>query len=201
RPAILFHAATNLDGTRNAEASRASRTAAYQPKTLSGRGARVPGRGEAAPTPRDQRPPPPRGLGLSGSEPDLMAMPTALLITRDASLVGPVQEAIGSVAHLGLRTVADLEDVYSLVRGPEVALLLLHIPRSAGPAPAQQLLKYVAGLRRQIAVVILSDQNEPEQALTLLRLGAAEDLDRPLDLRRLAYRADVLPVRARPGRP
>jgi hypothetical protein len=32
-----------------------------------------------------------------------MSMPTALLITRDPSLVGPVQEAIGSVAHLGLR--------------------------------------------------------------------------------------------------
>jgi DNA-binding NtrC family response regulator len=130
-----------------------------------------------------------------------MATPTALLITRDASLVGPVQEAIGSVAHLGLRTVADVEDVYSLVRGPEVALLLLHIPRSAGPAPAQQLLKYVAGLRRQTAVVILSDQNEPEQALTLLRLGAADYLDRPLDLRRLAYRADVLTLRARHGSP
>jgi DNA-binding NtrC family response regulator len=46
-------------------------------------------------------------------------------------------------------------------------------------------------------MVVLGEQHNPEQALTLLRQGAADFLSRPLDLGRLAYLVDTLTVRAR----
>ena len=122
---------------------------------------------------------------------------TALLITRDASLAKSVQDALNSVANLDLQTVADLQEACPLLQCPRVVLLLTHLARRASAAPLVQFLQHVAGLRRPIATIVLSDENRPEEALALLRQGAADYLDRPLDLRHLAYRADMLTVRAR----
>src|SRR5262249_49679741 len=59
------------------------------------------------------------------------------------------------------------------------------------------LLHAVAAARRPVATLALGEHYDAEQALRLLRLGVADYLDRPLDLRRLGYLLDVLTVRVR----
>jgi hypothetical protein len=56
----------------------------------------------------------------------------ALLVTRDPSLTGAVQEAIAAVAGLDLHAVPSPDDVLPQLSRPDVALLLLHLPRGDG---------------------------------------------------------------------
>jgi DNA-binding NtrC family response regulator len=59
------------------------------------------------------------------------------------------------------------------------------------------LLQAVVASGRRTPTLLISDRHEAEQALGLLRQGAADYLTRPLDLGRLGYLIDVLTVRAR----
>jgi two-component system response regulator HydG len=58
-------------------------------------------------------------------------------------------------------------------------------------------LRQLAAASRPVATIIIGDQENAEQALMLLRQGAADYLSRPLDLARFAYLIDTLTVRAR----
>src|SRR5262249_57779097 len=126
-----------------------------------------------------------------------MLEPAALLMTRDSSLVSAVREALKAVSNLGLRIVESADRVPPELQRLDVVLLLVHLSRDGSAAAVEQLLKSVATCRRPVPVIVLGDQNQPEQALALLQQGAADYLERPLDLRRLAYRADTLTA---PGR-
>ena len=48
-----------------------------------------------------------------------------------------------------------------------------------------------------VVTLVIAEEYNAEQAFSLLRAGAADYLDRPLNLRRLAYLMDVLTIRAR----
>jgi DNA-binding NtrC family response regulator len=122
---------------------------------------------------------------------------TALLITRDSSLVGAVREALGAVSNLSLRIAEPAERAAPELQRHDVVLLLVHLTRDGSAAAVEQQLKFAAARRSPVPVIVLSDQNHPEQALALLQQGAADYLERPLDLRRLAYRADTLTARSR----
>jgi two-component system response regulator HydG len=122
---------------------------------------------------------------------------TALLISNDPSLVEAVRGVIGSVAGLRLETVDSLAAACSQVKRKDVVLLLPHLAAEKDVGEVTRLLQAVSAARSPIATLVLSDHYRAEQALTLLRLGAADYLERPLDLCRLAYLLDVLTVRAR----
>jgi DNA-binding NtrC family response regulator len=122
---------------------------------------------------------------------------TALLTTRDPTLSRSVEKAVGSVSHLRLATVPTLADALEALRQPDLALVLVHL---AGAADAQRvagLLREMAAARRPVPTLVIGEPYDAEQAFRLLRLGAADYLERPLDLRRLGYLLDVLTVRVR----
>src|SRR6266487_3952329 len=98
---------------------------------------------------------------------------TALLITSDSTLSNALQEVTDSVSvlHLGRRK-SDADEVARLLERGRIQ-------------------------RRKVAMIVISDQPNPELALALSSAGMAEFLERPLNLHRLSYLADVLTIRAR----
>jgi len=120
-----------------------------------------------------------------------------LLISTDASLIEPIQEVVVSVRDLHLEVCADLEEAEFCLQQDAVVLVLYHLTSSTSTTEATRLLRSVAATERPVSTIVLSEQHEAKQALTLLRQGAADYLSRPLNLSRLAYLADVLTVRAR----
>ena len=74
-------------------------------------------------------------------------------------------------------------------------LVLAHLTRQCSVSNLTRLLSTMSATGVSIPTLVLSDEYYAEQALALLRIGAADYLTRPLDLSRLAYLVDVLTFR------
>jgi DNA-binding NtrC family response regulator len=123
--------------------------------------------------------------------------PTALLISTDAALIEAVRGVISSIGNLNMELCPSKDQAGSALERAEVVLVLLHLVQGSEVEETARWLRLVADSRRPVATLVLSDQHRADEALALLRLGAAEYLSRPLDLNRLTYLIDVLTVRAR----
>jgi two-component system response regulator HydG len=129
-----------------------------------------------------------------------MAGATVALISADPTLTKPVAEVVASIPDSRLVVHRDLNDACLDVHPDGVALVLVHVPDRDSVAGAERLLRGLAEARRSVATLMLSDRHHADQALSLLRAGAADYLARPLDLARLAYLIDTLTVRHRYAR-
>ena len=133
---------------------------------------------------------------------------TMLLISQDCSLSDTVQEVLSSIQGLTFDLVKNHEEACERVAEKDVALILSHLNPNSNVAELTRLLGTIKATGHKIPLVVLSEQYHAKQALTLLRLGVAEYLSRPLDLGRLGYLIDVLTlslrrrlVRPEPARP
>ncbi len=126
---------------------------------------------------------------------------TLLLSSTDATLIDAVQRVGRSVGKLQLQVLPGIHAVASALEHEAVVLVLAHQAAGREVDEVANLLRLVTSMRRPVATVVLSDQHQAEEALALLRLGAADYLSRPLDLNRLAYLIDILTVRARYASP
>jgi two-component system response regulator HydG len=120
-----------------------------------------------------------------------------LVISDDPSLIASVDELSGSIEGLKLETLDGIEPAHTYGSWDRVALVLIHLRGSGADAEVARLLRTIAGTRRPVATLVVADQLDADQELSLLRLGVADYLRRPLDLARLAHLAEVLTVRAR----
>ncbi len=110
-------------------------------------------------------------------------------------MASTVREALSGFP-LGLTvTPPDAASERALVRG--VALILFHVTDAATAARAKALVASTAALPQPVKLIAIGESGLPEHGLALLRAGAAEYLERPLDLRRLTLLIDVLTIRAR----
>jgi two-component system response regulator HydG len=80
---------------------------------------------------------------------------------------------------------ADLEPACGRVRESDVALVLAHLP-TAGAEGVTRLLWAVAAARRSCPTLVLTDRYNEPQAVALLRAGAADFLEVPDELLKLA---------------
>jgi hypothetical protein len=119
-----------------------------------------------------------------------VAEPTALLIAAEAALAEQVRRLVSSTPHLTFQCLPTCQEACARLRLPGVALVLAHLPKGGDPAEVGRLLRGVAASPWPAAAVVLADEHRPEQALAFLRQGAADVLDRPLDLHRLGYLID-----------
>jgi DNA-binding NtrC family response regulator len=126
-----------------------------------------------------------------------MALTTVLAITKDAKLTGKLATVVGEIADLHFEVVPCTADAHAHLDRRDLALLIAHIAGTAHREPVLELLRALSSARRPVATLVVTDQHSAEQTLSLLRLGAADCLDRPIDLARVAYLVDVLTVRAR----
>src|SRR5438067_8025860 len=121
---------------------------------------------------------------------------TALLVSTSSPVIEAVKGVVSFIDGLGF-AVAGMDEACSRLQGGDVAALLVHLGPGETTAATVRLLRTLAEARRAVATLVLSDGYEADQALELLRLGAADYLSRPLDLNRLSYLVDVLTARAR----
>ena len=119
------------------------------------------------------------------------------LICKDEGIVDAVRGAIEPVGNLTLVVMAEATEAFGGMAREEAALMLAHQESVGGVDGVIRLLRTIAGARRPLPLIAISDRHRPDQALAMLRAGAAEHLSRPLDLSRLTYLFDVLTVRAR----
>ena len=128
-----------------------------------------------------------------------MLLVTMVLISQDSSLQSAVQEVLSRVQGLKLEIVKNHDEAAERVAGKDVALVLSHLNPTSCVSGLKRLLGTIVASAQRLPVVVLSDEYHAQQALTLLRLGVAEYLSRPLDLGRLNYLVDVLTLGPRHG--
>src|SRR5262249_15794284 len=114
------------------------------------------------------------------------------------ALPNAVREVIHSVSQLQLEVGGVIEQANAHLHRSDLGLLILHMGRRKSDADEVARILENASFRcRQIGVIVISDQPNPELALALSYKGKAEFLERPLNLHRLAYLADMSTIRAR----
>jgi two-component system, NtrC family, response regulator HydG len=115
----------------------------------------------------------------------------------DSSLQEAVREVTEQIAGLRLETVTSIDAAVARLPQDDVVLALPHLTQKGGAGEISRLLRTVASSRRPVATLVIGEHDWAEQALALLRQGAADYLARPLDLTWLSNRCDALTVRAR----
>ncbi len=120
-----------------------------------------------------------------------------LVISDDPSLIDSVDGVIRSIEGLRLVSLPEIEPAHSYGSWDRVALVLIHLTRSSSDTEVVRLLRTISGARRPVATLVVADDLDADQVLSLLQLGVADCLGRPLDLVRLTHLAEVLTVRAR----
>jgi two-component system response regulator HydG len=121
-----------------------------------------------------------------------MPKSTALLISRTPSVVEAIQGAVNGIDHLQFEACPGLEPACRHVRRSDVALVLAHLPAAGGDEGVTRLLWTVAAARRTCPTLVLADRHHEPQANALLRAGAADFLEVPADLPKIAHLADAL---------
>ncbi|HZY86705.1 MAG TPA: hypothetical protein VFE78_17855, partial [Gemmataceae bacterium] len=121
-----------------------------------------------------------------------MPKSTALLISRTPSVVEAIQGAVNGIDHLQFEACAGLEPACRHVRRSDVALVLAHLPAAGGDEGVTRLLWAVAAARRTCPTLVLADRHHEPQASALLRAGAADFLEVPAELSKIAHLADAL---------
>jgi DNA-binding NtrC family response regulator len=120
-----------------------------------------------------------------------------LVIGGDSSLIDSVDGVVRPIEGLKLATLADLVSAHSYSSWDRVALVLIHAERGGPDAEVVRLLRTISGAGRAVATLVVADHPDADQGTSMLRLGIADYLVRPLDLARLSHLVEVLTVRAR----
>jgi DNA-binding NtrC family response regulator len=127
-----------------------------------------------------------------------MIDPTALLVSRDVSLMEAARDAVSSTRGFQLEAVDDIETACNrILVHDRIVVTLVHLDGRTNVAGLTRILQAAALSRRPVATIVISEQENPEQTLALTRLGVAECLSRPLNLGRLSYLIDSQTIEAR----
>jgi two-component system, NtrC family, response regulator HydG len=122
---------------------------------------------------------------------------TMVLISTHSDLSQTVADLVADIPGLSLQIVSTTDQALLFVQREEAALVVVHMARAGDHEDALRFLQHVAAAQRSIATLVIGEQYQAQQALALLRAGAADYLARPLDLGRLAYLIEMLTLRAR----
>jgi two-component system response regulator HydG len=124
---------------------------------------------------------------------------TMMLISDDTSIVESCQGVVNSFPDLCLIVIDRLCEADSYLARDQVKLVVVHLAQDSETSELVRLLRQLAGLERAVALLVISEQYDAEQAWSLTRLGATDYLSRPLDLDRLAFLINTLGVQIRPA--
>jgi DNA-binding NtrC family response regulator len=115
----------------------------------------------------------------------------------DRELVSGLADTLRGVPRVRLEIATSLAGARSLLGLPDVALFVVHVRRAGDISGAADLVRASSALAEPVKTVIIGERGQTEAGLLLLRAGAVDYLERPLDLRRFALLVDVLTVRSR----
>ena len=115
----------------------------------------------------------------------------------DREFLSGVTDALRSVPRVQLEIARSPDAARHVLTAPGVALLIALVRGASDVPEMTKLVQAANALSEPVKTVVIGERGQTRSGLTLLRAGAADYLERPLDLRRLALLADVLTVRAR----
>jgi DNA-binding NtrC family response regulator len=119
-----------------------------------------------------------------------------VVVSTDPALVEVLCETVRPIGPLELIAVPEVDEVLDhLGQGP-VDLVMIHQAEGEEVSGAARLVEELHAQSRPVDALVLSDRYCAEDALKLLQLGAVDYLSRPLDLKRIAYLAGALTLRA-----
>src|SRR5688572_5490432 len=139
----------------------------------------------------------PPGVGLLNASPQACRIVFVASGDPDREFLSSVADALRGVPRVRFETATSPAGARLLLGSPDLALMLVHVRRAEDVPAAEALVKASNALVRPVKTVILGEPGQTQAGLTLLRAGAVDYLERPLDLRRLALLADVLTIRPR----
>src|SRR5438309_3614089 len=128
-------------------------------------------------------------VSVQTAEDDAMPDPvtTMLLISADSSFVESCQGAVASFPDLSLIVMDRAREADCYLARDKIKLILVHLVHQSETRDVVRLLHRRASLQRAVAVLVISEQPDAEQAWSLTRLGAKDYLSRPPDQDRLAW--------------
>lgn len=127
-----------------------------------------------------------------------MPSATALLITRDASLVKAVHGVVVEISGCMLEVIPEFsEDAVLHFCQRRAAILLIHFSAADAEPLDDRVARFLGSQKPSLPVLLVYDRYEPEPCLAMMKAGALECLGRPLDLSRLTFLLSLLTVYAR----
>jgi DNA-binding NtrC family response regulator len=99
-----------------------------------------------------------------------------------------------------MAVISSVERIDPFLRGENVTVIVIHVVSKDDAIGVVRLLHQTACLARPPAVLVISEQHDPEEAWSFVRLGAVDYLSRPLDLVRLTALLEALAISSRPTR-
>jgi DNA-binding NtrC family response regulator len=119
-------------------------------------------------------------------------------LSREPELARSIGAIVAGFENLQFIVGDGLATARGLLQRPDpIALFLYHLVGDEGMKEATQLLEALVAAKLPVAALILCEHYHAEQALALLRLGAADCMAQPFDLSRLSFLIDIMTVRAR----
>src|SRR5437879_3128955 len=115
-----------------------------------------------------------------------MCNATMMLVSTDPSLIEAVLGVLPSISNLQPVIVAGIDEARARLERDNPCVVLVHQPQGQGVDAITRWLREVGARKRTVPTLVVSDQYQADQALSLHRLGVADYLSRPLDLNRLA---------------
>jgi DNA-binding NtrC family response regulator len=110
-----------------------------------------------------------------------MRTPSSLLVTSAPAVIESIEKICSSAGNLPLAVCPDLNAAVDRVGRENVVLILVHLPAAGDALGVQHLLRAVTRTRRHCATVVLADAHCDEEAATVLRAGAADYVQLPVE--------------------
>ncbi len=124
-----------------------------------------------------------------------MRNPMALLICGCPVIVQTVREIVNNIDYLQLEVCDTHEQACREVARKDVVLVLAHLGSLGGDAAVTSLVQAIAATRRACPTLLLAEQYREQHVAALLRAGAADYLELPRDLKKLAQLTMALTLR------
>ena len=108
-----------------------------------------------------------------------------LLVSRDESLRRSVLEAVSALPDVQLATVPSAAEAKPWVGGRGLVVLVAHLTEAGDVGAIADLMQAAIASRRRVVTLVVGELGTAEHGLVLIRRGAADFLERPLNLRHL----------------
>lgn len=126
-----------------------------------------------------------------------MSLATIAILTQDPQLAESVRSTLMSINHCRTLTLHEPGPLLDRRNGDLPALVVLHL---AGTVDRSIAVEFLRAFRRQgqpPPLLAITDRQDPELALALIKAGVVDCLSRPLNLSRLTMLAEMLTAPAR----
>lgn len=119
-----------------------------------------------------------------------------LLVSRSHAVVEGVTRTLAPYPRLIVETLESLTGAENRLWSISPSLVLIHLGAENEDVQVEEQLKALAVQSRPPALVILGAAGQTQRGLDLLKQGAADYLEWPRDVRRLALLADLVSIRS-----